>query len=295
MKSLFCLLAIIILSCSIFSCRNSKPINLQKTDTVAALHNNGINIAFSDTSVADTTLLFVHGWAINRSYWSNQVSYFKNRYRIVTIDLPGFGQSGGNRDKWGTREYSNDVDSVINQLQLKKVILIGHSMAGEIVLQAAIDNPYKVIGIVGVDNFKNVGVQQTEKDKKEFTDAIGQMRKNFKGVATQWFNQQLFSKTTSPEIKKRILNDVTHTDSTIATSTLEQGNDFDDLAKLQQYKQKLYLINSDVTPTGTKNMDAKKIPYQVFYTHGTGHFAMVETPVEFNKDLDRVIADINKK
>ena len=45
------------------------------------------------------TLLFVHGWCIDQSYWSNQVAAFNSNYKIVTIDLPGFGKSGTNRKR----------------------------------------------------------------------------------------------------------------------------------------------------------------------------------------------------
>jgi pimeloyl-ACP methyl ester carboxylesterase len=272
----------------------SKKIELKNTDTLASLHNGQVKIAYTDEGMSDTTLLFAHGWAINKGYWTDQVAYFSKRYRVVAIDLPGFGASGTNRDKWGTAEYAADIDSVIKQLDLKKVILIGHSMSGDIVLQAAIDNPDKVIGVVGVDNFKGAGEPVTPEAKKGWEDALAQMRKDFKKITIEWFTKQLFSKTTSADIKKRILNDVAQTDEKIAIASLEQGNDFDELAKLKQAKQKLYLINSDVTPTNTKYLDAEKLPYQVFYTKGTGHYAMIESPKEFNGYLDKVMLDISK-
>jgi pimeloyl-ACP methyl ester carboxylesterase len=295
MKSLFYFIAVVILTGSLLSCNNSSKTATSTNNEKIIIHDRDVQIAYTDTGKSDTTLLFVHGWAINKGYWADQATYFGKRYRVVAIDLPGFGESGKNRDKWGTAEYSGDVDSVIKELDLKKVILIGHSMSGDIVLQSAIDNPEKVIGVVGVDNFKNVGAPQSPQAKKEFAAAIAQMKKNFKGVAFMYFNQMLFSKTTPPEIKKRILNDVAHADTTIAVAAMEQGQDFDELAKLQQVKKKLYLINTDENPTYTKYMTANNIPFQVFYTKGTGHFPMIENPQEFNGLLDEVIEDIKKK
>ncbi|WP_457130035.1 alpha/beta fold hydrolase [Mucilaginibacter sp. HD30] len=85
------------------------------------------------------------------------------------------------------------------------------------------------------------------------------------------------------------------TDSAIAIASMEQQDlSFDELGKLKQAGKKLYLINSDVTPTVTKYMAAKNIPFKVYYTEGTGHYAMVENPAEFNRLLDEVIADIKK-
>lgn len=299
MKSLFNLLAIFILWGVILSCNQSeKKADAVRSDTLAidtsvAINNNGVNIAYTDTGRSDTTILFIHGWAINKGYWADQVSYFGKKYRVVTMDLPGFGQSGKNRDKWDTQTYGSDVNTVINTLNLKNVILVGHSMSGDIALQAAADNPGTILGLVGVDNFKSVGEPQNPNAAKEYAAAIAEMKRNFKKIAFQYFNQSLFSKTTSADIKKRILNDVAQTDSAIAIASMEQQDlSFDEVAKLKQAGKKLYLINSDVTPTITKYMSAENIPFQIYYTEGTGHYAMIETPEEFNRLLDKVIEDI---
>ena len=169
-------------------------------------------------------------------------------------------------------------------------------MARNIVLQGAINIPDRVIGLVGVDNFKSTGVQpkgDTVKSYKEYAEAIAAMRKDFKKVAFSWFNQDLFSKSTSKAIKDRILNDVAHADTTAAVASMEWDH-FNEAAKLQQYKKKLYLINSDYQPTDTTGLVTKHIPYLLLTVHGTGHFPMVEAPEEFNKQLERIMADLKR-
>jgi pimeloyl-ACP methyl ester carboxylesterase len=282
--------AICILSVFQFCCSN-KPKGSTANDKPIKISDQGVNIVYSDTGKGDTTLLFVHGWGINRSYWSNQVTFFDKKYRVVTIDLPGFGQSGKNRTIWNAEVFGRDLDTVISQLDLKNVILIGHSMAGDIVLQAAINAPNQVIGLVGVDNFKNVGHSETPQQKKEYTVAINEMKHHFKQFATQWFNQNLFYKTTADSIKTRILNDITKTDSVIATASIEDDG-FDETKKLTASKKKLYLINSDYTPTDTTSLKTNHIPYQIFYIHATGHFPMVEKPLEFNTALSDILAKL---
>lgn len=296
MKPIFYLAALLALSAGISSCSHKKT-NLTGGDTARiTIHNNGVNIAYTDTSnISDTTLLFVHGWGINRSYWAKQVTYFSKRYRVVTMDLPGFGQSGKNRKDWSTKTYASDVDSVIAALKLKKVILIGHSMSGDIVLQAAVDNPDKVIGLVGVDNFKGAGVPVTEKSKKQFADAMAQMKLHFKQVATAYSNQMLFSKTSPPDVRKRVLNDIAGADSVIAIAVMEQTEGYDEIANLKQAKKKLYLISSDVTPTDTTYLVKNKIPFKIYYVPGSGHYPMNEHPDTFNMLLGNVIGDLDKK
>ena len=294
MKILLYLLTGIVLSGVIVSCNNTSQSSATNTGAKIAVHNDGVNIAYTDTGRNDTTLLFVHGWCINKSYWASQAAYFGKRYRVVAIDLPGFGQSGKNRNQWNTLAFSRDVDSVIRQLKLKKVILVGHSMSGDVVLQTAVDNAKQVIGLVVVDIFKNVGKDevQTEQAKKEYAAAIDSLKHHFKKIAFDYFNQALFYSTTTAAVKKRVLNDVAHVDTVIAAACMEPNDDFNEVTKLKAAKTKLYLINSDVEPTDTTHLAANKIPYKLLYIHATGHFPMIEKPQQFNMLLDNVIADI---
>ncbi|HEY8782643.1 MAG TPA: hypothetical protein VIM16_13545 [Mucilaginibacter sp.] len=142
-----------------------------------------------------------------------------------------------------------------------------------------------------MDNFKNSGRIQTKQDKADYNKAVDSLRHHFRQIAFEYFNQSLFYKTTADSIRKRVLTDVAKTDTTIATACMEQ-NDFDEVKKLTAVKKKLYLINSDYTPTNTTGFKTYHIPYKVFYIHATGHFPMIEKPQVFNSTLKQIIAEI---
>ena len=253
------------------------------------IYNHGVRIAYTDTGKGDTTLFFVHGWCLNRSYWTAQEAYFSHRYRVIAVDLPGFGESGKNRTVWTTAAFATDLDAVIWGLHLKHVILIGHSMAGHIILEAAIRAPGKIVGLVGVENFKHVGHLQSPEEKAAYIQGIEQLKHNFHGIATQYFTQALFSNTTPAEIKQRILNDLSHVDTTIAAACMEP-DDFDEVKELKTANKKLYLINSDTKPTDTTGFITHHLPYRLFLIHGTGHFPMVEKPDDFNTLLSQALS-----
>lgn len=289
LPALFSLLASIGLWYACVQHPQSKKATLKSDIKVS---NHGVNIAYTDIGKGDTTLLFVHGWCINKSYFSNQVKYFGKKYRVVTMDLGGYGQSGKNRNSWTTNDFAGDVTSVINTLKLKNVILVGHSMAGEIIVQAKLNVPNKVIGLVGIDNFKGFdGKPESAKAKADYAKAIAELKMHFKAVTTAYFNQDLFYKTTDTAIRKRILNDVANADSAIAIASMED-NGFNTAAKLKATKTKLHLINSDYTPNDTVGFIKAGIPYQLLQIHATGHFPMVEKPTEFNRLLQQAINQI---
>jgi pimeloyl-ACP methyl ester carboxylesterase len=257
------------------------------------IKNNGVNIAYIDTHKGDTTLLFVHGWCINKGYWSNQLGYFSKRYRVITIDLPGFGQSGKNRSAWDAHTFGGDVSAVINQLHLKNVVLIGHSMAGDIILEAAINNPKQVIALVGVDNFKNVGIghASSAKENAEYDKAIDSLRDHFTFIATDYITHQLFSKTTPDSIKQRVLYDALSADTLIAAACMKRDT-LKESVELQKTGKPLYLINSDVSPTAITGFQKLGIPYKVYNVHGSGHYPMIEQPHVFNKQLQLALSSM---
>ncbi|MCW3117021.1 MAG: alpha/beta hydrolase fold protein, partial [Chitinophagaceae bacterium] len=100
--------------------------------------SGSVPIHYTMTGNGDKTLLFVHGSFIDQSWWSEQVNYFKEHYTVVTMDLGGHGQSGVNRNIWTVQKFGQDVRAVIKQLELKNVILVGHSLGADAVLEAAV-------------------------------------------------------------------------------------------------------------------------------------------------------------
>ena len=258
-----------------------------------AISNNGVNIVYDDTKVGDTALVFVHGWCINRGYWKDQVDYFKNRYRVITIDLPGFGESGKNRTDWSVAEYGRDVDSVIDALDLQNAILVGHSMSGDIVLEAAINAPDKVLGIIGIDNFKGFGFVPDSAYKKNFAAVVDSFRLHFTTLVVDYFNKELFYKTTDSAVRKRILTDVIRCDSVIAINVIANA-DFDENNKAKSYGRTIYLVNSDYTPTDTAGFRKWGVPYDLLQIHATGHYPMVEKPAAFNALLAESIGHLIK-
>jgi pimeloyl-ACP methyl ester carboxylesterase len=276
----------------LFACNSPEPAALPSTPQKMDVEDQGVRIAYTDSGKGDTTLLFVHGWCINKSYWTDQVASFSPRYRVVTVDLPGFGQSGKNRSIWTTEAFGKDLDSVMEQLDLHNVILIGHSMAGHIVLEAAIHAPARVIGLVGVDNFKNAGQTQTPQEKAQMVKVLDMMQHNFRQLTAQYMSQSLFYTTTVDSIRKRVLNDVAGADSNIAVACL-QPDDFSEVGELARAKMKLNIISSDVKPTDTIAFSAHHLPFEVWYIHATGHYPMIEKPAAFDSLLQQAITHIS--
>src|SRR5512139_1111269 len=62
---------------------------------------DGVKIVYSAAGKGEPALVFIHGGLANRGFWEGQLKAFADRYRVIAIDLPGHGESGINRKKWG--------------------------------------------------------------------------------------------------------------------------------------------------------------------------------------------------
>lgn len=290
-KITFFLCSILLSSCG----DGNRNVEEDKPETIAqvSVNNNGVFIDHKIYGKGDYTLLFVHGWCINQTYWSHQIESLKSNYRIVTIDLPGFGVSGKNRASWSIEEYGEDINSVIDQLKLTNVILIGHSMGGDIILESALNNK-EVVALIGIDNFKEVGVEFNEEMKTEIAGFVEMLKNNFSEIAPAYAEGYLFHKSTDSLIKARVIKDFKNSDSTIAISSLEALFNYAmiESEQLSKLKKKLYLINSDASPTYINGLDSTSIAYEVVDINATGHYPMVEKPEEFNRLLKQTINKI---
>lgn len=150
-KKLFAPCLFVLMVLVIYGCTN-------EADNVA-LSSDGVEISFHKQGKGEPALVFVHGWSNNKSIWDAQVSHFSEKYKVVTVDLAGFGESGNNRSEWTMSAFGEDVTAVIQKLKLKKVVFVGFSMGAPVVIETANMMPDKVSGLVLVDDLKNVEMQ----------------------------------------------------------------------------------------------------------------------------------------
>ena len=147
-KILFLVCCIISLMAIVYGCTN-EPDNF-------AISSDGSKISFDMQGEGKPALVFIHGWGNNRSIWDAQVSHFSEKYKVIAVDLAGFGESGNNRNTWTMASFGEDVAAVINQLKLNQVVLVGFSMGGPVIIETAKKAPEHIVGLVLVDILQNI-------------------------------------------------------------------------------------------------------------------------------------------
>lgn len=243
----------------------------------------------------DTSLIFLHGWNIDQTYWQAHIEHFAQRYQVVSLDLPGFGKTGGKRVKWSFEQYGNDVAGLVHQLQLKNVILVGHSMSGDVALEAITQAPDKFIGIIGVDNFKDFGMPILKEEIAGFFTALDQ---DYQKTLTFYCQEVLTNEHTPSDIRKKIIDDMTAVSPEISIPILRAFVHYtsQESKKIPQLRVPLLLLNSSATPTFEDSLKVHAPhSYQVFDVGPTGHYPMIEDVETFQTRLQEAIQVVGSK
>lgn len=92
---------------------------------------------------ARKTVLLLHGWGSNASYWLPLIKTLSNQFRYYLLDLPGFGGTRELKTNSDVPDYTEFVHEFIKKLRLKDVILAGHSFGGQIASDFALKHKLK--------------------------------------------------------------------------------------------------------------------------------------------------------
>ena len=250
-----------------------------------AVSADGNPVHFDIEGDGAPALVFVHGWSCDRTYWSRQMSHFAGRFQVVAIDLAGHGDSGINRNAWTMQAFGEDVVAVVEMLELRDLVLIGHSMGGDVIVEAALSLRDRVAGLVWVDTYTTLGQPRTREKLEEFLDPF---RRDFV-TAAQDMIRDMFTAGSDAELVEWVTADMAAAPPHIAIDALEHclSNDRAIASRLNELEPPIVAINSENAPTDIASL--RRHGVRALLLPGVGHFLMMEDPDTFNHLLDETI------
>jgi len=253
----------------------------------SVLSEDSIMIYYDVRGAGDQALVFVHCWSCDRTYWKNQVDEFARDYRLVTVDLAGHGQSGLGRENWTMAAFGADVAAVVNKLDLNNVILVGHSMGGPVIIEAARRLPGRVVALVGVDNFQSFGQSFSP---EEVVAWVSQFSPDFVG-ATDRFVRAMFPEGTDTGLVNHVAADMASSPPEMAIEAISETVGYDYRSALAEVRLPIRTISSDKYPTDVEGNRAIAASFDMKLMPGFGHFLHLEAPVEFNRLLRETLGE----
>ena len=111
---------------------------------------NGTRI-FYQVAGTGTPLLLIHGFPLSGQLFQGQLAGLSQRFQVITPDLRGFGKSPAPDDQGSIALYARDMLGLMNRLGIRKAIIGGHSMGGQITLQMYRQAPERFLGMILID------------------------------------------------------------------------------------------------------------------------------------------------
>ena len=244
---------------------------------------DGITLNWTSAGSGPQALIFVHGWTCDDTSWQGQVAAISQKYRVITLDLPGHGKSGSPRDGGFSMDlFARAVEAVRSEAKVERAVLVGHSMGTPVIRQYALMYPQRVAGMVLVDGL----VQMPGSPRPALPPMTGpeglQARENM--------IRGMFGPSTSPELQQHILKMMLGAKEATAAGAMaatwgEMKSGVIAVPVLGIYAANSRLANRDAMKLLYSNLEYHEIP-------GTGHFLMMEKPQEFNRLLTEFLAKI---
>ncbi len=296
MKKLLLILLLVVLLCFTFNCQQGEDVATEKetelTITVDnAISADGVTIAYEMRGEGKPALVFVHGWANKRNDWDTQLSYFSDNFKVVAVDLASFGESGNNREHWTMSAFGEDVVSVVKKLNLNRVVLIGHSMGTDVILETAIKIPEKIIGLVPVDMLQNLNeLKRTEEEINKRTSAWV----NWLNNPTEENIRSGFGEKVDPEIISDYMDYYAKASKRGWEESCREHfswSSYDLIDVLQEIRAPICCINSDRRVTNVELASKYIQTFNVKIVEGVGHSVYLEAPDEFNRLLEEAVQE----
>ena len=127
---------------------------------------NGININYEETGEGELIVL-LHGWGSNIKLFANLIDLLSKKYKVVAMDMPGFGESQEPPSAWCVDDYADFVIEFLKAYNTDKVMLLGHSFGGRVIikLNSRENLPFEITKVILVDS---AGILPPKSNKKSF-------------------------------------------------------------------------------------------------------------------------------
>lgn len=255
-----------------------------------------MRLVYSDQG-AGLPVVLIHGFCENKELWTGFQEKLSTAYRVITIDLPGHGQSEAALHDLTMEFMAQKVNELLNDLDIHSCVMIGHSLGGYVTLAFAESYSGKLRGF-GL--FHSTAFADSEDKKRNRDRTIEFIEKHGMDAFADSFVAPLFypknRELLSSEIDK--LKDVCRKMDVkaVVATTLAMRDRKDRIEVLKQTKLPVLFIigREDNAVPYEKSMEQCYLPekHHVHVLEETGHMGMYERKDESIKAIGEFLQSI---
>lgn len=243
------------------------------------IENLKVNYFTKGSPDTDEAVIMLHGWGSNISLFEASAEFIALKYFVAAPDMPGFGETPEPPSAWTVDEYTDFVIEFIKKLGLKKVILLGHSFGGRVIIKLVNRKglPFDVSRIILVDS---AGIRPEKTDKQLRKEKIMKLGKKLLAASPKLlssFQSMVGSadyKAATPLMREILVNVVNEDLSHLLPSITQEA-----------------LLIWGTLDTATPIRDAEKMEELIpaaglAKMEGVGHYSFIENAPLFNSILE---------
>jgi pimeloyl-ACP methyl ester carboxylesterase len=240
-----------------------------------------------DESKRNPAIVFAHSFGGSSEHWKNQMQYLRHSYRVVAFDFRSHGKSDSSAHQLFTAEaLAGDIAAVVDSLDLKNFILVGHSMGGAASIAYANANPERVSGLVLVGT-------PGKTPKEQSIPIIASLESDkYQMVMDQYMKTLLAdAKHITDTI---VMHDVKKISRETSINIIKALFEYDPLPAMRDLKMPVLIVSTSrekSQPNALMNQ-MPKVSNRVF--DGTSHWIQMDKPQEFNTVLDDFVMKVDK-
>lgn len=267
---------------------------------------DGLTLSVGCVGEGPLTLLFVHGFACDADDWRAQVSALAREARVITLDLPGHGQSSAPKERT-LRGLARAVSEVKASLGGGRVVMVGHSLGCRVVMEAFSNAPKDIAGIILIEQNLVAGGDAGQ--------AIESARARLKEGGFHAFVEpafaQMFTDESEPSMRNLALERLRRMDPGFATDVFLSALKWEGecAAQLSKVNVPMLLVHSrcldenyqwrslgpGMTTPWIELVSRQAPQTEVCIIPGAGHFVQVEAPSAVNAAIIDFVARLRPR
>ncbi len=247
-------------------------------------------------------MLMAHGFGCDQNMWRFITPAFSSKYKIVLFDHVGCGKSdisAYDYKKYASLEgYADDIVEICESLNLKNVILIGHSVASMMGLLAANKAPHLFDALIMVGpspRYINDETYYGGFDEADINELMESLDSNYLGWSSA-ITPVIMGNADKPELSKELANSFCQSDPEIAkqfANVTFYGDNRKDLLKLTTRTLILQCASNVITPEAVgKYVNEHTQNSTILFMEATGHCPHMSAPKETVELMTKFLANI---
>jgi pimeloyl-ACP methyl ester carboxylesterase len=252
--------------------------------------HKGVRIFYNDDGSGDPPMVLVHGIG-NHTHFGAQIGHFSRSHRVIAPDLPGFGQSDAPDRDYGIAAFAADISWLCDELNLRRPVIIGHSMGGAVALELAAARADLPSAIVMLDPIPIVPLPALAAQRTQLAEALAGPA--FSEVFRQFAEARMFQPTDDPELRARIVDEMCATPQHVLAPTFASLSRWTGEDAAGRVTIPVLLITAgDGLPADMARTRELLPQLEHRRADGVGHFAHAMAPGHINAMIDQFLVAV---